>query len=260
MYYRVVLLAGIVLILGSVLDTYAGSREGVTTSRSASVPDSEVAALRAQLEVMRQYDRRLMSTVYWSLGVLATVAIFLVGFGWFANFRLYERDKAALRLELQTTTQERLSQIKEAIRSANDEQFKAIEKHVAIAAKEAASNVQRTLEGKLQSIFIALKLLEYDSTKQEGDRATTRGVLVNAVRHYRKMMEVAIEIGWNYQISTALDHMHRALRYILDNRSSQVIPDAECIREVSETLGRIPSEHSVAASAIRELLASIRSQ
>ena len=55
--------------------------------------------LRAQLEVMKQYDQRLLNTVYWALGTLAAVAAALVGFGWFANFRVYERDKNALAQE-----------------------------------------------------------------------------------------------------------------------------------------------------------------
>jgi len=35
---------------------------------------AEVAVLNAQLSLMRDYDQRLLSTVYWSLGTIATIA------------------------------------------------------------------------------------------------------------------------------------------------------------------------------------------
>ena len=49
-----------------------------------------------------ELSTRLLNTVYCSLGTLANVTALLIGFGWFANFRVYERDKGAMRTELLT--------------------------------------------------------------------------------------------------------------------------------------------------------------
>ncbi len=57
----------------------------------------ELAVLRATLEAEREHNSAVLQTVYWSLGVLATIAAALVGFGWLVNFRVYERDKEQLQ-------------------------------------------------------------------------------------------------------------------------------------------------------------------
>ena len=67
--------------------------------------------LEAQLKVMREYDARLLHTVYWSLTTVATLTLVLVGFGWFVNFRVYERDKASLLHELNVLVRENLARI-----------------------------------------------------------------------------------------------------------------------------------------------------
>ena len=49
-----------------------------------------------------QFDQRLLTTVFWALGLVATFAVGLAGFSWFSNYRAYERDKASIKEELRT--------------------------------------------------------------------------------------------------------------------------------------------------------------
>src|SRR6266849_9833581 len=56
------------------------------TQAGSQSPNEEVQALRAQLEVMRRYDDRILSTVYWSLGTVVLLAVLLYGFSWYTNF------------------------------------------------------------------------------------------------------------------------------------------------------------------------------
>ena len=69
-------------------------------SEAPPKPSDEVIALRAQLELMHQYDQRLLSTVYWSLTVVVALVLALITIIGFLNLRVYERDKAALKQEL----------------------------------------------------------------------------------------------------------------------------------------------------------------
>jgi hypothetical protein len=73
------------------------------SSNITAPPDSaaiEIAVLKASLADERKHNEAVLSTVYWSLAVLATMGAALIGFGWLANFRFYERDKDALSAAL----------------------------------------------------------------------------------------------------------------------------------------------------------------
>lgn len=80
-----------------------------------------IALLEAQLQTMRDYHSSLLDTVYFALAGVLLLASLLVGFGWFANFKVYERDKLALKTELDAATAKALAELKAEIdtRAAN---------------------------------------------------------------------------------------------------------------------------------------------
>lgn len=59
----------------------------------------EVAAIREQNKLIKEYQSDLLNTVLWALGVVVTLSLLFAGFGWFTNFKLYEADKKSLRDE-----------------------------------------------------------------------------------------------------------------------------------------------------------------
>lgn len=76
-------------------------------SASSPPPSLELAQqLKAQLALIKEYHQSLLDTVYWALGVVATMALFLAGFSWFTNFKLYESDKQRLKDELARSVSE----------------------------------------------------------------------------------------------------------------------------------------------------------
>jgi hypothetical protein len=72
------------------------SNPGPTVELIAKI-EAEASAQKAQLTNMKEYHSSLLDTVYWALGTLAAVTTLLAGFGWFANFKLYEADKTRLK-------------------------------------------------------------------------------------------------------------------------------------------------------------------
>src|SRR2546430_2545662 len=97
--HRAGLMLVIIMLAGSTFGAEAEApskeppREVVQTP---AAKQEELVVLKAQLEQMRFYDARLLATVYWALGGLAALTVGVIGFGWFANFKVYERDKAQL--------------------------------------------------------------------------------------------------------------------------------------------------------------------
>lgn len=79
---------------------------------SPPTPNPIEIALKAQLDEMRRSEDRLLSTVHWSLGTVATLAVGLALFGWWSASRVYQRDIAALRDELKRTVDEVAQQLR----------------------------------------------------------------------------------------------------------------------------------------------------
>ena len=96
---------------------------------------SEVIQLKATLQVVQSYQDKFLATVYWSLGTIATIVVLLVGFGWFANFRIYERDKSALKDELHMIMNEELLQLRKIVETHVTDSTKSIERQIDEATK-----------------------------------------------------------------------------------------------------------------------------
>lgn len=254
-----VLFIFITLIISFPYDTcesYSADNAAVSSNTQNS---GETLALRAQIEIMRQYDQRLLSTVYWSLGVLATVTILLIGFGWFANFRLYERDKIALRQELIVFIQEELSKINSTLNANTQSQYDKILAEARSVGSSAATSVRSELSFNINRIYKDIKRIQCDMTGKEGESWIEKGVLTNGLRSYSFVLGYAIELEDEYIISRTLDNIHRVIKMIADKPSSRK-PDAMDIRDLSERLTKIENDNAIAVNVIRNALEIIRSK
>jgi hypothetical protein len=247
----------ITLVLVATPDLNAQSTKTPSLERATSQQDIEISTLRAQLEVMRQYDRRLLSTVYWSLGGLLTIAALLIGFGWFANFRVYERDKAALAATLQADIEKRLSEIQRLTQSEVARRLQEIEEKARLAGTTAADALGSRIDARIERLQTHLYHLEWGLLEQEANHWLSRDVVVNAVRIQSEMLRLAATMKEAWRTSRALDAMHQALKIIADQRVA-VYPDADLMREIVDVLGKVPAEHSIAVSNIKDLLTRIR--
>lgn len=90
-------------------------------TKNSSQDLENVKVLQTQLEVTKSFQNNLLQTVYWSLGTLATLAVLLVGFGWYTNFRVYERDKKALSEELHSQASVEWEKLRLSMESQHNE-------------------------------------------------------------------------------------------------------------------------------------------
>lgn len=134
--------------------------------------DTEKSAiLQSQIELMRQYEDRILQTVYWSLGGMITVVVLIAGFGWFANFRLYEHDKKVLRQELlQLLTHE----------------MEKIHKELDDTARRAVSRE-----------VMEFKTMKYDMLRAKAQKYKDEGVFPNVILIALEMLKVARDLDWN---------------------------------------------------------------
>ena len=216
--------------------------------RSSEQRDSTIIALRAQLETMRSYDQRLLATVYWALGGLVALGAVLIGFGWFANFRVYERDKAALRQELLGVIASRLAESESHLSDRVSAVSTQLDETARAAASQAISPVKQITQ-ELQSELVFLKYQMYEA---EFDRWSAAGVHTNSLRVAVSMISIAQADLDEFWVSKALDRMRSAFK-------SGARPDADGAREVQEVLDCLPPGFAADVQNLREALRASRS-
>lgn len=111
---------------------------------------NEVEVLRAQLDANKEYQESLLETVYWALGGVFVIVGLLLGFGWFVNFRVYERDKESLRREVEALLAKESALLSGQISAQAIEAQESIQKNVSSEIKKISSLVG-SVEKKLNT-------------------------------------------------------------------------------------------------------------
>jgi len=118
-------------------------------STSETPPESkEVALLRSQLADAKDFHASILDTVYWALGGTFVLAGLLLGFGWLANFKVYQRDKSALKSELEAGLVTKLGEMDSSIES----RLADLPNLVATATKEAVARSENTIKSSLSKL------------------------------------------------------------------------------------------------------------
>lgn len=238
---RIVLGLAVLVVLASGFQLWNVSRQvarlwDYVLQPPAAEVTGEVAALRAQLEVMRQYDQRLLETVYWALAVIVVIAALLVGFGWYANFRVYERDKAVMQQDLRNVMQAAIAEARQAL--AGD---------IRKVAEEAGSKVARELSGKIDRVAAELGGIQYER-EMEVARRWEKVIIDNALSHYIEAAEVALDrrVTIPLALENALDGIVRVFE-------GGAHADSYYLRRLKPVLDRLPATHADSAKKIRSL-------
>jgi hypothetical protein len=154
--------------------------------------NTENDMLKAQLEVIRDYDQRLLATVYASLGGVFLLVVLVGGLNWFTNYRLYERERDSLRQYLQLTSQEeaaKLAQGFEEFKKRTDNQLANYSTQVKSTAEQAANSSTKAIE-------YSLWMAEYENTKFRAEYFASKGEGYSAFQAWVEHMEVLDALGW----------------------------------------------------------------
>lgn len=130
-----------------------------TDSAETQTLKLQVKVLEAQLQTMKDFQSSVLDTVYWALGGVFVALGVLGGFGWMANFKIYERDKASLRAELlaevSKTTSEQAKNFADLSTNLNKKlaaDWEQIEAKLGAAMELVADRKSKPLQHSLQAL------------------------------------------------------------------------------------------------------------
>jgi hypothetical protein len=186
------------------------------------------------LELTAQFDQRILSTVYWCLGTLITVFLFLIGYNWFANFRAHERDLRTLKEEIKNTVDKATETISSAVQSSLEAQ----------------------IESRIAPIKQALATLKGASLKEDVQRWMDKKVYINALRLQVAYLRHADESNTPYQINEGLDMLQNIFKII--SGEGQTKPDAGLIGETAAMLQAISARNPTLVANLQSQLSDLR--
>lgn len=204
--------------------------------------EQEIALLKSEIALTKSFQESLLATVYWGLGGTFIIAGLLLGFGWYANFRVYERDKMAIRAELEAIILGKLSEIELSL----NEKASAIPDLVAVRTKEASEKAVKSTNDSVSALSRKVFSLEYRhlKTKMESNPSNNMA-LTDALR----LLQLCLKKAPN----EIPDIMHFMLKKIdLGGKLT-----ATEITELNEALDLLPSHYSTLTEKLRaKLIAS----
>lgn len=206
-------------------------------SRPQNQTESEkIAVLQAQLDLMRQYDQRLLNTVYWSLGSIGGIVLLVVGLGWYTNFRIYRRDVEDIKRDVKNDFENSLNSIRTSLRS------------------DMLSESRNAVELAVKSALRDIREVQYQILKLEAERWERANIFGNTLLTYSEMIKLANETIVGIHMPELLDSMLRLLK------TKEVILNAGATAAITKALVAVPTEYSADVDAINQLIRSLKSK
>jgi hypothetical protein len=223
------------------------SRQSPATENSAAASFDHVVELTGQL------DQRLLTTVYWCLGTLVGVFLLLIGFNWFTNFRLNQREISTLRAELTSQVTSARTNLEQA-NAAMQEKLRTEIRSAAKAAAEAALQPLRTRIDRTQD---SVQELTAKFVAMEVDDWVKKKVYINAINNqieYLGLIRQTDHLG--YFFNHGLDKLQRIFHEAIDEEHPSR-PEALDIAGVTRFFDKIEKENPVMVARLRDLLAEL---
>jgi hypothetical protein len=213
----------------------------IPTVTSTPIADNEIETklLRLEIELLKSHNQQLLDTIYWSIGTVFTLALFVVGAGWYVNFRLYEKDKIEIQRSLEVSLKERFEQDKVSLQNI---------------AKKSGETAAADLRTQFTEMKRDMQYMQYDMLEEEAKSWHAQEVYSNELRAYFRMLEIAQKLfvpGGEWLRSRAIEGLQKSLE-------SGAIPDVEDMREITKIIDTLDKSYAIEVIRIKDLLVAAK--
>lgn len=209
---------------------------------------------------------RIISTIQWSIGIISTFVIILLGSQIFFNYRVSKEEIRAIRSDLE----ERFSDLRADALDASSKERSEIIKKIDDKLTSMEQDYKESISSHYteQSKYIDIKLESFDKdlirlkdelksnisyilidlNRLEGDVWKLRGVNANALKNFISTAELEINNGMSVKYS---------LQYIIEALQNIKKISKDDHAALDELIKKVPEEHGTAISKIKELCISL---
>jgi hypothetical protein len=224
-----------------------------TALAQTNVDSSQVIILKSQLQTMRDYDRDFLAIILSALGTVGVVAVLLVGYSWFTNIRIYERDKSALTQELEGKLESKFSIFKNALeKDQRDFNKELLDKATKPLTELEARLVEQNKN--LKNELAAHRLwIDFNKEQSEAHYWETRKdpVPANELNRYKEMLLIAIKLNSDHHIAQCLARIEKLM-------AGGSLPYWGELPRMFETLDSLAPKFTTQANAIKEHLKKVK--
>lgn len=247
----------ITLLLCSCATAYGAEVDNALLKKNLETATIQIEVLKAQVDVMKSYQDKFLSTVYWSLGTVAALVVFLAGFNWFTNNRNAEKESALhkemIANELNRLQNEINTKISESLSATDDELNKILDTLKA----EFRATVILEYEKKLSKINLDLKQLKRKFLEDKYEEALGKSVYPNAIRYACDLLDLSQnehEILDN--TSNALFKIENVLKKVKEeNKGANLKPNI--VSKLTSSLEPFEDKHGIVIKRILQQLSGI---
>ena len=195
--------------------------------------EAKLQAFQAEIQVMKDFTQHILSTVYFALGTVVIVLISMMGFSWYQNFRVYERDKESLRQNLLSALKEESAKAFEDLNNRATERFKSFDDNI-------AKELERT-HHRLSDVHLMMAASIFHAA--HAPKTPRTDFMVFSDQLDRSIGHVSPGV-LDHALSTVLDHVQTSARVDSSTRTSLL-----------EMASKVAAQNPVFGERLRELLA-----
>ena len=222
------------LLLCCCATAYGAEVDNALLKKNIEAAMSQIEVLKAQNEVMKDYQDKFLSTVQWSLSGVVGVVILLIGYNWFTNFKNQEKEIQTLK-----------NYVEQELRDKKLE----LDSNINQKIKDMSERESKALWSDIYDIQYQLLLIEFNDCK-------SRKIYATCIRRVREMVDLSKKMKYEFRIKRSLDNLVDVLELTLNERHKKIMT-ADIISIIQETLSMTGDEYAPVKKRVNELISKI---
>ncbi|WP_111854794.1 hypothetical protein [Acinetobacter oleivorans] len=205
--------------------------------KNLEAANTQIEVLKAQVEVMKSYQDKFLTTVYWSLGTVLGIVILLIGYNWFTNFKSQEKEVQTLKNFIQNELNQKKVMLTE----------------------DMDKKIGETLRKQNDRIWGEIHRLKYETILSEFKYKKDLKLYSTCILNVNELMIVNKEISSNFRTQQILDLLVEILE-LADKENKQYILSSDILSTIHKTLNMVGDEYSMIKNKVNNLIKKMQSK
>jgi hypothetical protein len=229
----------LILVASIFLMGYASAyAQGVNPLRDVqSEGQDQINLLRREVELHQKYTSDILTTVYFALGASLTVVLAALGFGWYQNHKVYERDKHDLENAVKDFTKLNLQESQGELEEYLKGRFDTFDSSIADAIKQTRQQIYSLRVATMAEVF------NCNHSKKIRTPRTDFIVLISTLTNLVDFVDPAA--------------VQRSISIIIEYLEEQAFIDRPTRLDVLECCKKLDVRYADQSNGIREILTRI---